>query len=105
MHNFDRGIIKWLPFDGLVGYKNAILKLKERRSQVSKPILSPDQLEALNETLEVAMAKNKTATIYFYKKGLIYNIVGTVKKVEFTFKKIKIENYWLNADEILEIVL
>lgn len=105
MHNFDRGIIKWLPFDALTGYKVAIYKLKQKRNKINKPILSLDQLETLNNKLEEALQKNKTATIYFYKNDLIYYVVGTIKKIDYLFKKIKIENYWLESNEVIDIIL
>ena len=104
MHNFDRGIIKWLPFDALTGYKKAIYNLKLRRSKIDKPTLSVDQLETLNNKLTETYEKNITTTIYFYKKGLIYYVVGTIKKIDYLYKKIKVENSWLNADEIIDII-
>ena len=103
MHNFDRGIIKWLPFDALTGYKNAILKLKERREKISEPVLSPDQIEVLNNTLNSALTNKKNVTVYYFKKGLIYYLVGQIKKVDYPYKRIKIDDLWLTADSIIEI--
>lgn len=103
MHNFDRGIIKWLPFDALTGYKNAIQKLKEKREKKDEPILSEDQIETLNNTLNNAVANKKNVRVYYFKQGLIYYLVGQIKKVDYLYKKIKIDDLWLTADSIVEI--
>lgn len=105
MHNFDRGIIKWLPFDALTGYKNAILKLKEKREKIKEPILSIDQIETLNKTLDNAIRNMKNVIVYYYQKGLIYYLVGQIKKVDYIYKKIKIDDLWLTADSIVEITI
>lgn len=105
MHNFDRGIIKWLPFDALIGYKNAILKLKEKREKIKEPILSIDQIEILNKTLNNAVRNMKNVRVYYYQKGLIYYLVGQIKKVDYIYKKIKIDDLWLTADSIVEITI
>ena len=103
MHNFDRGIIKWLPFDALTGYKNAILKLKEKREKREEPILSVDQIENLNNILNKAITNKKNVRVYYFKNGLIYYLVGQIKKVDYLYKKIKIDDLWLMADSIVEI--
>ena len=105
MHNFDRGIIKWLPFDALTGYKNAILKLKEKREKIKEPILSIDQIEILNKTLNNAVRNMKNVRVYYYQKGLIYYLVGQIKKVDYIYKKINIDDLWLTADSIVEITI
>lgn len=103
MHKFDRGIIKWLPFDALTGFKEAILKLKETKNKKDKPKLSIDQLEFLDENLKNAHLNNSFATIYYYEKGFIYYIVGQINKVDFIYKRIRVANKWLEANSILKI--
>ncbi len=104
MHNFDRGIIKWLPFDALTGYKNAIYKLKEKRNKVDKKELSEDQIEELNRKLEEILNNKKEVTMYYYFKGNIYYLVGVIEKVDYLYKRIRISNRWLSATEIIDIV-
>lgn len=105
MHNFDRGIIKWLPFDALTGYKEALNALKERRTKINKPVLSPDDLEVLDANLKEANINSIEVTIYYYEKGLIYYLVGKIIKIDYIYKKIKVENKWLNAFDILKLDL
>lgn len=104
MHNFDRGIIKWLPFDALTGYKSAIYKLKERRNKINKPQLSYDQIEDLNRKLNDIVETKKEVTMYYFLNGNIYYLVGIINKVDYVYKKIKIGNKWLESNQILDIV-
>lgn len=104
MHNFDRGIIKWLPFDALTGYKNAIRKLKEKRTLIEQPILSEDQLEILNRRLEETINNKKDVTLYYYFKGQVYYQTGKITKIDYMYKKIRINNKWLNANVIIEMI-
>lgn len=101
MHNFDRGIIKWLPFDALSGYKEAICKLKEKRNLIDKPLLSPDQEEELDFFLKEKTEKRADLTVYYYEKGKIFYLNGKIEKVDFIYKKIKIGGYWLKADSVI----
>ncbi len=103
MHNIDRGLIKWLPFDALSGYKEAISALKDRRSKNQKPILSVDQLESLNYDLSVATQLRKNITLYYYLGGKIYYFTGFVSEVDLLNKQIKLGNNWLKAQNILNI--
>jgi|SRR5690554_4194966 len=103
MHEFDRGIIKWLPFDALTGFKEAILQLKEKKSKKGKPKLSADQLEVLDDNLNKAYLNNSFVAIYYYEKGFVYYIVGQINKVDFTYKRIRVTNKWLEANTILKI--
>ncbi len=101
--NLDRGIIKWLPFDALSGYKEAIQKLKEKRAKKEKPILSEDQIAMLNYQLTLSQAMKKDIIVYYYFKGEIKFLNGVIRKLDFVEKKINIGSYWVNADAILLI--
>lgn len=105
MHNFDRGIIKWLPFDALTGFKESISVLKEKRNNIDKPILSIDQLEVLDQNLKKAYYENIDITLYYYEKGRIYYVVGKITKIDYIYKKIKVEHKWLNSNKIIKLEL
>lgn len=103
MHNFDRGLIKWLPFDALSGYKEAIYVLKERKSEINKPLLSVDQIEQLNYELSTAINLKKNITVYYYSAGKVYYYSGVITELDYNNKRIKLNNNWLISENILLI--
>lgn len=105
MHNFDRGIIKWLPFDALTGFKEAIKELKEKRNKINQPVLSTDQLETLDQNLKKAYYENSDITLYYYERGNIYYLTGKIIKIDYIYKKIKVEKRWLNSNKIIKLEL
>ena len=44
----DRGLMKWQPFDALVGYGSMIQALKRQKTKATKPELSEDAYAALD---------------------------------------------------------
>jgi hypothetical protein len=100
----DRGIIKWAPFDALVGYGAMIRELKIRLGKQDKPLLSDDQFEELNRKLHLACQQNLEVSISYFYEGYIRNTVGSIKKMDWIgqwiilmpFEKIK-------ASDIIDI--
>lgn len=78
----DRGIIKWLPFDGLLGFHDLIQDLKYRLGKKDKPTLSEDQLESMNETLRIALESSLEISITYYHDGYLKETLGVVKHVD-----------------------
>lgn len=103
MYNFDRGLIKWLPFDALTGFKKAIIELKRKRLKRERPILSEDQNEILNNKLKIVLEYKLTCNIYYYKNGYIEYISGNIKKIDLIKKAIFIEKEQIEVEDILEI--
>lgn len=84
----DRGIIKWEPFDALVGYQSLLKELKMKLNKVDKPVFSEDYLETLNNTLNIAYINDLYIEIFYYENGFIKNIVGQIKKLDYIYKRI-----------------
>lgn len=105
MDNFDRGLLKWLPFDALSGFKSAIKTLKKKRLKQDKPILSPDQYEQLNYHASIAIAYEQTITVYYYKTGFIYSVSGKIEKVDRYYQRLKLDGKWYLLSDILNIVI
>ncbi|HOI85256.1 MAG TPA: YolD-like family protein [Acholeplasmataceae bacterium] len=93
----DRGIIKWAPFDALVGYGSMIRELKIRLGKQDKPLLSDDQCEELNRKLHLACQQDIEVSISYYHDGYIRTTMGSIKKIDWVgqwiilmpFEKIK----------------
>ncbi len=94
MHKYvDRGIIKWAPFDALVGYSSILNELRYRIGKKDKPILSDDQYEELNRKLNFAFHHKIDIEIEYFYDGYIKSSYGTIKKLDFIEKRIILSTY------------
>lgn len=106
MHNTyqDRGIIKWAPFDALVGYHGLLNDLKEKMGRKERPVLSDDDYESLNRNLNLALEAHKITSIYYFKKGYIHQLYGYITKADFIKRRIIIDHqYIILADDLISI--
>lgn len=102
----DRGIIKWSPFDALVGYHSLIKELKYRLGKRNKPILSDDQYDELNRNLNIAFSQNLEIEIAFFNQGYFKYTFGTIKKIDWVNKIIILSSFEkISALDIIEIHL
>ncbi len=102
----DRGIIKWAPFDALIGYHSIIKELKYRLGKRNKPFLSDDQFEELNRNLMIAFTQNLEIEIEFFNEGYTKYTYGNIRKIDWINKVIILSNYErIPADYIIEIHL
>lgn len=76
----DRGIKKWAPYKALIEQEPAIVSMNKVRSKVDKPILSEDQMEAINEILVNYQGEELIATIY--KNGELITKEIIIKKID-----------------------
>lgn len=81
-HYVDRGIIKWAPFDALVGYGAMIRELKIRLNQQNKPLLSDDQYDELNRKFALAFQQNLEISITYFEDGFMRNTWGKIRKID-----------------------
>ncbi len=94
MHKYvDRGIIKWAPFDALVGYGSMLSELRHRLGKKEKPILSDDQYEELNRKLNFAYHHHIDIEIEYYHDGYIKSCYGQIKKLDFIKKIIILSSF------------
>lgn len=87
------------PFDALTGLKELLKECEEIKE--SPPILSPDQIEEINNQLKTIQEKDRISIIFFHKKK--ETIKGEIKKINKMEKTIRIENKVIKINEILEI--
>jgi hypothetical protein len=102
----DRGIIKWAPFDALVGYGAMIRELKLRLGKRDKPVLSDDQFVELNQRLHMAFYQESEISITYYDQGYLKTTFGKIKKIDTVAKVIILTPFArLNAIDIIDINL
>jgi hypothetical protein len=100
----DRGIIKWSPFDALVGYQAILEEMKYNRGKKEIPILTDDAYEALNRALQIAYQTRQEIGFRYYRDGYIKITHGTILKIDYTFRRIKLSTYEeFKAEDIIEI--
>lgn len=94
MHNYvDRGIIKWAPFDALVGYQSILSELRYKLGKKDKPLLSDDQFEELNRKLNFVFHHQIEIEVLYYHDGYTKTSYGTIKRLDFIYKQIILSTY------------
>ncbi len=102
----DRGIIKWAPFDALVGYHSLLKELRYRMNRQQKPVLSDDQYQNLNQLLSVAINTACLVQISYFDDGYIQTVTGRVQKLDFIHHRIILEGrFMVGANDIIDIEL
>lgn len=102
----DRGIIKWAPFDALVGYHGVLGDMKYRMGKKDQPILSDDQYQELNQKLRMASNFGLDLTIHYYIDGYIKTTFGVIKRIDWVHKTLLLTSFEkINAYQIVEIEL
>ncbi len=100
---FDRGMIKWQPFDSVISSKNVINSLLHEKEKVNKPVLSEEETEALEEKIIDAFYSQEVISLDFYKNGYIKTITGQIKKIDHISKTIYLNSTLLLFKQILSI--
>ena len=77
MHNIERGIIKWMPFNSVISSKEVVNSILKEKSKIKMPILSEEQ---------------------------IINISGYIKKIDPTYRKIYFENKTILFNQIIKVI-
>ncbi|MCD4826255.1 MAG: YolD-like family protein [Acholeplasmataceae bacterium] len=94
MHNYvDRGIIKWAPFDALVGYQSILSELRHKLGKKDKPLLSVDQHEELNQKLNFVYHHQIEIEVLYYHDGYTKTSYGKIKALDFINKQIILSTY------------
>lgn len=109
MHNHtyvDRGIIKWAPFDALVGFGGILSDMRYHMFKREKPILSDDQYDELNRKLNLAFHMQLEIDIVYFFDGYTKTTCGYIKKIDWIHRIILLTHYErITADDILDISL
>lgn len=85
-HYVDRGLIKWAPFNALNGYYSMLDEMKHRIKKQNKPVLSNDEYDELNRTIQEALMRHSDVEVHYYDKGYIKVSYGCIKKLDFIYK-------------------
>ena len=98
----DRGIKKWAPYKSLVEHDPAINKTKEEKTPVSKPKISNDEAEQINEILTNYQGETLLVSYYHNKKIITKEIV--IKKIDtYERKLVLIDRTSIPLSEIFKL--
>jgi hypothetical protein len=75
----DRGMKKWAPYASVIEQKNVVTSTKKNRLKQTKPQLSTEAAEAINQTL-LQSPKAHVSLTYFYEgeRVLIQTFVKSI---------------------------
>lgn len=99
-----RGIMKWAPFAALTGFGALVEKELQERHKISKPVLSTDQMEEINNSLIHIKNTNCEFLLKYYSEGIVKTIPTKMIKIENDILYIK-GNYKVNLYDIINIVV
>ena len=92
MPNFDRGFIKWQPFNSVISSKD-ILDNLNNKEDITKPTLFQEKKDYLNDLiLEAYYSKNKI-NISFYEQNKIKNIYTSITKIYPNTNTLELNNH------------
>ena len=89
--NFDRGFIKWQPFNSVAPSKEFLNFFKESEKQ-EKPILFPEELEKLNEQIKEAYYGKNKINLTFYENNKVKTIETIILEIDTSKHIIKLKN-------------
>ncbi|MBE6156921.1 MAG: YolD-like family protein [Firmicutes bacterium] len=99
----DRGIIKWQPFNSCFSGTSIINEINDNKNKEKFPVLSEDQLYAIEEKIKDAYTLKISINITYYYAGKIKTEVAIIKGINMHEKKICLNNKYIYFKQILKI--
>ena len=103
--NYDRGIIKWQPFNSCFNASVIIKDINMKKNKKICPILSEDQLENIEDTVKNAYILKQNVDIKYYYDGNIIEKTGKINYLDFQNKNICLSNKIIYFKQILKITI
>ncbi len=89
---YDRGIIKWQPFESVISSKEILTSILQEKSKIKKPILSEEEIAYIEETIIDSYYSQEIITIFYYLNGFIKKNQGKITKIDHISKMIYLNN-------------
>lgn len=101
----DRGIIKWAPFDALVGFQNKIDEMLYERGKKERPILCEDKLIEMDRVIREAIESKYEVFIEYYHEGYFKHLSGAIDRIDEINGIIDVCGLSLEVVDVLEMEL
>ena len=98
----DRSI-KWAPFDSVINSTNTLNEVNNKRNIITKPILSDDQIELLNERIFESFTNHIKINLYIYSNEKILKLNGYINNINKYKKCITFNKNYIYFNQILKI--
>ena len=103
MPNFDRGIVKWMPFNSVVSSKKMLFEIQKKKNIEKMPLLSEEQQYTIEKKLLEAFYEKQTIHISYYENNKILFITGNIKKIDNVYHKIYLNSKIIIFEQIIAI--
>ncbi len=101
---FDRGFIKWQPFNSVIPSSTVLNNLTKKASK-DKPTLFPEEQDLICEKIKEAFYAKEMVVISYYEAGDIKNIKTFIRKLNPNFNTLVLGNYKTIAfSQIVKII-
>lgn len=98
----ERGMKKWAPYKSLNEQDKYLKKVSDNNNKISKPQISSDEAEEINEIL--VNYQGEELLITYFRNDQINKISATIKKIDSLNKKIVLlERKTINFNEIIKL--
>lgn len=97
----SRKMVKWAPFVSLKEQTIYLNKLKQERLKVERPILSEDEMNAINDIL--VNYDGRELLITYYDKGYVKEIRSTIRKIDPIYKKVVTPDKSISFDDLIRL--
>jgi hypothetical protein len=97
--------MKWMPFNALLEQGDHISNLLQGRMKKEMPILSEDQLQDLNYTLETAFVFKSEVCITYFENHDFKEVTGVLTRADSYTKDIFLGDIAINANKIIKIII
>lgn len=94
----ERRAAKYLPFDSLKGFKEAIEQEDQKIKKMERPVLSEDEKWDMNLILMECYSKNQAIVISYFENGIYRKYCGVIKKIDYINKQITLlpkKKFWM----------
>lgn len=102
-NDFDRGMMKWAPFQSLVEQASSLAKMRRAKNQISKPVLASEKAEEINELL--THYQQEEVQLTYWEKGYLYQLKGTIKKIDGVFHYLIMEDHHVDFSQLVDLTL
>jgi len=97
----SRKMVKWAPFVSLKEQTIYLNKLKQERLKVSRPLLSEDEMNAINDVL--VNYHGQKLNITYSDQGFVKEVETTIRKIDPYQKKVITPEVELSFDDLIRL--
>ena len=100
----ERGMVKWAPFNSVINGNDVKKVLNDKKNKISKPNLSEEQIEEIENSIINAYSNKTSTTIIYYYSNKFIQINGIITKLDPINKRIFINGKYLYFNNIVKFL-